>query len=68
MIKDKDERMSIIFNAREALRFINYEVREKNYYPLGSAEGQINTISYIPPKLFVKHAEHWKSLEKPKDI
>jgi hypothetical protein len=27
-----------------------------------------NTISYLPEKLFVKHAEHWKQIEKPKDI
>jgi hypothetical protein len=27
-----------------------------------------NTISYIPEKLHVKHAAHWKTIEKPKDI
>lgn len=33
-----------------------------------TAEPQPNSISYLPERLFVKHAEHWKSIEKPKDI
>jgi hypothetical protein len=28
----------------------------------------VNSICYIPEKLFIKHAEKWKNLESPKDI
>ena len=27
-----------------------------------------NSISYLPERLQIKHAEHWQSVEKPKDI
>lgn len=58
---DKANQIAITFNAKEALRFINYEMRNKHFCPLED-KGAINTISYIPPKLYVKHAEHWKNL------
>jgi len=45
----------------------NYEKRQQ---VLVGPEGipAPNTISYIPEKLHVKHAAHWKTIEKPKDI
>lgn len=49
----KDFRM--IFNAKEALRFINYEHRKNCYYS-ATEQPKENGISYLPPKLQIKHA------------
>ena len=67
IVEDKEGKLRMVYNVREALKFMNHEVRQKSYNP-PDAEGEINTISYIPPKLYVQHAQHWKHLEKPKDI
>jgi hypothetical protein len=64
---DKHGRVTLTYNAKEAMRFMNYEARQKFYSP-AEAQGQPNTISYLPPKLEVQHAQHWKHLDKPKDI
>ena len=67
VITEQAAEVSLVFNARRALEFINYERREQAFVA-GTAEPQPNSISYLPERLFVKHAEHWKSIEKPKDI
>jgi hypothetical protein len=38
-------------------------------FPLGN-EGivPVNHITYIPQKMEIKHAKHWKTLKKPTDI
>lgn len=28
----------------------------------------MNNITYVPGKVEIKHAKHWKTLKKPKDI
>ena len=65
--EDKGGKIKLVFNAKEAMRFMNHDFRKNKYNP-PEAPGQINTISFIPPKLFVQHAQHWKNIEKPKDI
>lgn len=67
VITEKSAQVSLVFNAKRALEFINYEKRAQSFVPC-TAEPQPNSISYLPERLFVKHAEHWKSIEKPKDI
>lgn len=53
---------SLRFDSREALKYINYETREKTFYS-STQEPVPNGISYIPPKLQIKHAEKWKAME-----
>ena len=65
--QDKQGRIQVTYNAKEAMRFINYELRQQQYNA-PEDQGKINTISYIPQKLYVQHAQHWKNLDKPKDI
>lgn len=65
--EDKEGRIRIVYNAKEALKFINFETRQKHYCG-PEDKGTINTISHIPVKLHVKDAAHWKQLEKPKNI
>ena len=66
-ISDKEGRITLTYNAKTALRYTNYEVRDKHYAPLDQP-ADLNSISYKPGKLEVKHAAHWKTLAKPKDI
>ena len=65
--QDKQGRIRINYNAKEAMRFINYDLRQQQYNA-PEDQGKVNTISYIPQKLYVQHAQHWKNLDKPKDI
>lgn len=51
---DKDS-IKITYNAREALKFIHYDTRQQHYCSPAD-KTRINTISYIPTKLYVKHA------------
>ena len=57
----------LTYNAEEALKYINYQHRENNYYKK-EENSKVNGISFIPDKLQIKHAEQWKNLEKPKNI
>lgn len=57
------------YNAKEALKFINYKQRESALFPLDKlGEVNLNSITFIPPKVEIKHAKHWKTLKKPTDI
>jgi type 2A phosphatase activator TIP41 len=48
---------------------INYRQREKMLFGL-QTEGVVppNHITYVPEKVEIKHAKHWKTLKKPTDI
>jgi hypothetical protein len=48
---------------------INFKQREARLAPLEKV-GDIppNHIVFIPPKVEIKHAKHWKTLKKPTDI
>jgi hypothetical protein len=50
------------FNSRDALNLINFKQREKLLFPL-EREGIVpaNHITYVPEKVEIKHAKHWKT-------
>ena len=58
-MKEKDFKLT--YNAEEALKYINYQHRENNFYKK-EENPKLNGISFIPEKLQIKHAEQWKNL------
>lgn len=59
----------IEFTAKQGLSLINFKQRAKMFVaPDTEGPVEANHITFIPPKVEIKHAKHWKTLKKPVDI
>lgn len=65
LTNEKHNNFKMVYNPREALKFLNFEVRNNAFYKADEA-AKIEGISYIPKKLQIKHAEKWKNIDTPK--